>query len=413
VRRRLRGVIAAGATVLFVAAVVGASASVVDAAAPPARDASNATPGNYGWFEQGTPWTGQFADPTVVRVGSTYYAYASGAGGRYLGVMISHDGVHWLPHDRWSHAAAPWAGGPNPLTDPNIPTEIRHGGLSAGDTYNLNDALVRPAAWGVNVTYNSWMHRSYWAVGVTRIGTTWYAYAPVRYSRLMGDGTADAEGFGRYCLTVATASSPLGPFRDRSGSRPWYCDPDPGGSIDPAPFTDAHGNRWLTWKANGRRPRPGVSGYPSSLKSVRLDAHGNMTGPISTLLTTAQGTWEGETIENPSIIGWHSHYYLFYSANWFGADAHGNSPYATGYAICSTPAGPCHRPSRAPLMASNAREQGPGGASAFTDTHGQLRLVYASYWPGENRAHTNIPHPRRMHIVTVTYHSNGTLTVVH
>ena len=94
-------------------------------------------------------------------------------------------------------------GGPDPRHDPNIPVEIRRSAQSAGDIWNLNDALVRPAAWGLPMAYNVWEHRTYWAVGVVQIGKRWYAYAGVQISSRLGDGTVDPEGFGRYCLTVA------------------------------------------------------------------------------------------------------------------------------------------------------------------------------------------------------------------
>jgi hypothetical protein len=276
------------------------------------------------------------------------------------------------------------------------------------DVYNLNDALVAPARWGVDVTVNAWMHRAYWALGVVKIGSTWFAYAPVEVST----HSDDPHGFGRFCLTVATSSSPLGPFRDATGSQPMYCDVDPAGSIDPAPFVDPHtGLTWLTWKAAGKLGSPGNPGYPTALKSARLDANGRITGPISTLLTTNQGSWEGFTIENPSMIRYAGRWYLFYSGNWFGADDAGNSPYATGYAICAGPAGPCHRPSGAPLMKSNGVQNGPGGASAFIDKNGDLRLAYGYYWPGENRPNTPIPHPRRMAITTVVVNYDGSLCV--
>ena len=51
-----------------------------------------------------------------------------------------------------------------------------------GDIWNLNDALVRPAAWGVPVPYSAWEQRSYWATGVAHIGRHWYAYAAVKIS---------------------------------------------------------------------------------------------------------------------------------------------------------------------------------------------------------------------------------------
>ena len=375
-RSRVFGRAIAVAVPLILSALAGTA--VAAAGGPPPTDAGNATRGNYGWFEAGRSWSGQFADPHVVRVGRTYYAYSPGAGGRYLGVLTSPDLVHWTIHKRWSTAKAPWQGGPDPRHDPHIPVEIRQSSQSSGDIWNLNDALVRPAKWGLPKAYNAWEHRTYWAVGVIPIGTRWYAYAGVQISSRLGDGTADPDGFGRYCLTVASSVHPLGPFRDITGSHPLYCDADPGGSIDPSPYVDpSTGQTWLTWKANGRRSRPGVKGYPSSLKTVRLDSTGHMTGPIHTLLATNEGSWEGSTVENPSMVYWHSHWYLFYSANSFLADRAGHSPYATGYALCSGPAGPCRRISTRPLMASTAREAGPGGADAIVDLSDAVELEHA------------------------------------
>ena len=408
VRGRVRPV----ALVLALLVALSANAAVAAAPQPPKTDADNATKGNYGWFEAGRSWRGEFADPYVLRAGSTFYAYSSGAGGRYLGVLTSHDLESWTIHKRWSTHAAPWMGGPDPRHDPSIPLAIRQSNQSPGDIWNLNDALVRPAAWGLPVPYSAWERRSYWATGVAHIGRQWYTYAGVKISDRFRDGSADPDGFGRYCLTVASAPSPLGPFRDITGRRPLYCDLDPAGSIDPSPYVDpATGHAWLTWKASGSRGSAGHPGYPSSLKTVRLDGTGHMSGPISTLLTTRQGSWEGNTIENPAMVRWQGRWYLFYSANWFGVDRAGHSPYATGYAVCRGPAGPCKRMTANPLMASTAHESGPGGASPVLGLGGKLYLAYASYWPGEYRANAGIHQPRRMHIVTVVRHSNGLLSV--
>ena len=62
-------------------------------------------------------------------------------------------------------------------------------------------------------------------------------------------------------------------------------------------------------------------------------------------------------------------------------------------------------------MASTTHESGPGGASPILGLGGKLYLAYASYWPGEYRAHTGIPQPRRMHVATVVWHSTGRLSV--
>jgi hypothetical protein len=277
--------------------------------------------------------------------------------------------------------------------------------------WNLNDALVRPAKWGKRVDITPWIRRSYWATGVAKIRGRYYAYAGVKISDTFAGGAPDPNGFGRYCLTVAISKKAAGPFHDITGNHPLYCDADPGGSIDPSPYVDPRtGQTWLTWKASGSTGKPGVAGYPSALKAAKLNSRGRISGPVHTLLTTRHGSWEGTTIENPAMVRWHDHWYLFYSGNWFGADGAGHSPYATGYALCRGPAGPCERLAPSPLMKSNSRESGPGGASPIVDRHHRLHLAYASYWPGENRP-TGVRHPRRMHIVKVRWHPHNRLSV--
>src|SRR6266542_4245157 len=39
------------------------------------------------WFEPGKPYNQNFPDPSVLRVGDTYYAYGTATGGSYLPVM--------------------------------------------------------------------------------------------------------------------------------------------------------------------------------------------------------------------------------------------------------------------------------------------------------------------------------------
>jgi hypothetical protein len=155
-----------------------------------------------------------------------------------------------------------------------------------------------------------------------------------------------------------------------------------------------------------------VPGYPSALKSVALTAGGHPTGPVRTLLTTNEGSWEGMTIENPSMVAYGGRYYLFYSGNSSNAASDGSSPYATGWAECSSgPRGGCARRTSGPLLRSSGYIQGPGGASAFIDTAGNLRLAYSYFWLGENRPNTFIAHPRRLKVAAVVRGSDGILRV--
>jgi GH43 family beta-xylosidase len=320
-------------------------------------------------------------------------------------VLTSTDLKTWVVHRRWSAAGPPGTPGYDVTKDAAIPVEIRNSRESTWGKYDLNDAIVKTARWGAPHQQGAWIDRDTWAPGVIQLGTTWYAYYAVK----VGPDPQDPKGFGRYCISVATSTSPLGPFRDNS-TGPVQCQSiaaDPAGSIDPYPYRDPNGRVYLLWKASGK-----IGSHESSLLSAELGADGRLKAgaPVVKLLETSRTYgWEGSTIENPAMINYRGTTYLFYSANFFGAlDATGRSNYATGYAICPAgPTKPCTRPTpKTPLLASNATEQGPGGAAAFTDTAGQLRLAYHSYWPNENRSGF---HPRRLHIATIVQNADRTL----
>jgi uncharacterized protein with LGFP repeats len=356
------------------------------------------------WFQPGATWTGDFGDPTVVRVGNTYYAYASPVGGRELPVLTSTDLKTWTVRARYTTSGPPGAPGYSVANDRAIPDEIRaNKALSEWGKYDTNDALVKFPSWGVVHPQGPWINRDYWAPGVGRIGTKWYAYSPVRVSAT------------RFCLTAASSSSPLGPFRDISGSGPIQCQDirvDPGGSIDPFPYhDDATGKDYLLWKASGK-----LDDHPSALMSVQLGSDGLPKAgavPVKLLETDAGSPWEGNTIENPSMLTSNGTTYLFYSGNLSDAlDDQGRSNYASGYAICPHgPTAPCHRAAaRVPLLTSMGSAQGPGGSSGFVDAQGTLRMAYATFRLGENVG-GEVPHPRRMSIATLIQNPDGTLRV--
>jgi hypothetical protein len=386
-RRVLAAAVAAGATVLTACSLLPSAPSAV--AAEPT------------WFQPGATWTGDFGDPTVVRVGDTYYAYASPVGGRVLPVLTSTDLVTWKVRARYSDDGPPGSRGYSVAKDPKIPDEIKAAPMGDWGKYDTNDALVRQASWGVVHPQGDWVQRDYWAPGVFSIGSTWFAYSPVRVSA------------NRFCLTVASSSSPAGPFRDISGNGPVQCEDanvDPGGSIDPMPYHDgASGRNYLLWKSSGK-----LDDHASSLKAVQLGDNGfPLPGaPTVKLLETQPNSWEGDTIENPSMVSFGGTTYLFYSGNLSDPlDDQGHSNYASGYAVC--PQGPlaaCHRVQATPLVASAGDQQGPGGSAAFVDANGGLRMAYATFRLGENVGGA-FPHPRRMTIAKLVRNGDGTLRV--
>ena len=404
-----------GSAVLLVgalaASLLGVALMAEPAAAYPFKDTIPANggsgPDDHGWFEAGKQWVGDFGDPTVVKVGSTYYAYSSPAGGRYLPVLTSTDLRTWMIHPNWSTNGPVGAPGYDVYADAAIPPEIRGAGLGAWDTYLLNDGLVAPPSWGlVNNDTGPWLKKDYWAPGVIKIGSTWFAYGAVRTSMV----SDDPHGYGRFCLTVASAPSPFGPFRDVSGAGPIQCQPvatDPGGSIDPFPYQDpASGKYYLLWKAAGK-----LGGAESAIMATELGTNGKpIGGAVVKLLETNRGDpWEGATVENPGMVSFGGTTYLFYSANDSAAAFDGTSSYATGYAACpSGPLGPCTRLQHDPLLASFGYSQGPGGSSPFIGPDGRLRVAYATYEYLEP-ARPNGLHPRRLRIGVLERYLDGTL----
>lgn len=179
------------------------------------------------------------------------------------------------------------------------------------------------------------------APGVARIGERWVLYY-VALARMQPI---------RYCLSVATSDSPLGPFVDTT-SGPIVCDDDPEGSRDPQPFVDDNGRAYLIWKSEGFPCTPRCE--PPRIWSQPLTPEGTSvlpgTSPTELLSTNHPdpNTWEGVVIENPAMVRHEGRLVLFYAGNeWNSED------YATGYAECTSPVGPCiKRTPRSPLLAN-------------------------------------------------------------
>jgi hypothetical protein len=297
------------------------------------------------WFAPGWPYNGNFPDPTVVRDGNTYYAYGTNTGGAFLPVMSSTDLNTWTPRPAYNPGAC------NPTNDAYF-----------------NDALPCAPSWALRFsTTHPRMNSEILAPGVIKVGSTWLAYLTVRVTKE-----------GGYCIGLATSSSPIGPFVNQ-GNGPLWCDLDKGGSRDAEPFRDVNGKLYLHWKSEGI---PG--NQPTKLWARELSPDGRSFAPGSApveTLRTAQA-WEGNVIENPSMVAWNGAWWLFYSGNEWRS---GN--YAMGYARCSSAIGPCSRVENGPVLRNFGYHLGPGGGSAFVDQYGRLMLAY-HWW---NAPYTDYP----------------------
>jgi beta-xylosidase len=204
---------------------------------------------------------GNFADPSLLRVGDSWYAYATGDLTVNLQVARSGDLVHWE---------------------------------------RLEDALPELPSWSVLQKGLTW------APEVARTSAGFVLYYTVR----------DAAS-GLQCISVAVAARPEGPFRD-TRKAPLVCQGKLGGSIDPSRFVDRDGAAYLLWKNDGN-----CCGLPTELWAQRLDADGlRLVGQPTSLGVRNDAAWEGDLIEAPTLWREGDTYYLFFSANDYGSTAY-------------------------------------------------------------------------------------------
>jgi beta-xylosidase len=205
--------------------------------------------------------TGNFADPHLLKVGDTWYAYATGDLIVNLQVARSTDLVRWE---------------------------------------RLDDALPELPSWSVLQKGLTW------APEAARTPAGFLLYYTVRHAPS-----------GRQCVSVAVAERPEGPFQDRR-TRPLVCQERLGGSIDPHHFVDRDGAAYLLWKNDGN-----CCGLPTELWAQRLDRDGlELAGEPRRLGVRNDAEWEGALIEAPTLWRERDTYYLFFSANDYGSPSY-------------------------------------------------------------------------------------------
>ncbi len=198
-----------------------------------------------------------FPDPYILRVGDTYYGYATTNGSTTnIRVIRSDDLVNWE---------------------------------------YLGDALPALPEWSV-------LSSGYtWAPGVLQVeGDEYLMYYVAR-----------DEDIDRQCIGIAVSNDPDGPFVDPSDEA-FICQTDLGGSIDAHPFQDDDGKHYLLWKNDGN-----CCGLEVALWIQELSPDGrNLVGNPAKLIERDQ-PWERPLIENPAMVKHDDKYYLFYSGNWW------------------------------------------------------------------------------------------------
>lgn len=279
------------------------------------------------WFEPGKTYDQNFADPAIIEVDGIFYAYATTTGGSSMPVMTSADLATWTAH---------------------------------------GDALGTGPSWSPTIDVG-W---SVWAPSVVELPT----------GDFLAAFAAQTHTAGRRCIALATATSPLGPFTV-FGSDPFVCEPDPNGALDPFLIVDDAHVPWLIWKNEGVPVgHPTLASRRTGFWSRQLTDDGTAWRPGSTvnfLLETTETVrpWQGTVIENPSMVAWDNGYFLAYSANQYNSTS-----YATGWATCATPGGPCVETAVHPLFSTDSERIGPGGPAPFVHD-GVLHVGYHGWNP--------------------------------
>jgi beta-xylosidase len=176
---------------------------------------------------------------------------------------------------------------------------------------------------------------------------------------------------GLQCVGRAESGSPAGPFIP-DDTAPFICQVESGGSIDASVTRDSTGQAYVIWKNDGN-----CCDKPVALWGQRLSEDGRTLVGSPTELLRPDQPWEGPLIEGPTMWQEQGTWHLLYSANRWNSDS-----YATGYAACASPLGPCQKALTGPLLMSDEETAGPGGAEAFTDVSGRRWLAYHAWNAG-------------------------------
>ncbi len=265
-----------------------------------------------------------YADPFVLRVDDTYYAFATGDLTYNIQVSTSDDLVTWTPRREALR---------------NLP-------------------IWQPSAKGLT-----------WAPEVVETSAGFVMHYTAR----------DVQA-GRQCLAVAVAEAPEGPYVDTSEA-PLACQYDLGGSIDSSPFQDADGKRYLIWKSDGNCCAIPVRFFIADLSDDGLTLTSDprqMEG-----LVVDQG-WERTLIEAPTLLLHDETYYMFFSANDYNSRDYAVG-YATSASVDGPYRDADENPilaTEVPFGSPPGDPAGPGHQSIVADDDGDLWLVYHAWDSG-------------------------------
>ncbi|KAF4308635.1 glycoside hydrolase family 43 protein [Botryosphaeria dothidea] len=255
-----------------------------------------------------------FPDPSIVKVGTTWYSFATNSGGINVQIAKSLDFKSWTV-----------ISGKDAL--PNLPRWVNN---------------TDPAVWAPDVIQND--------------DGEFVLY----FSALSGSNH-------RHCLGVGTSKDIEGPYAAQDD--PWVCPVDQGGAIDSSGFHDSDGSRYVTYKIDGNSLTSGQGSCgnvaqpfsPTPIMQQKIAGNGiDKLGEPYQILDRSDD--DGPLVEAPSIAKLpDGRYVLFFSSGCFSADYH------LKYALADSVNGPY---TKYGILHGTENLKNPGGASIAEDgTH--------------------------------------------
>ena len=223
-----------------------------------------------------------------------------------------------------------------------------------------------------------WAKSDFWAPEITRLSNGRFA---VFYSALPRNQKS------WYCLGVATAAAPEGPWRDLG--RPIRCNKY--GSIDPYLTRDERGRLHLLWKEDGNEFK-----RPTPIFAQRLREDGTrLLGRPKELIRNNPRTWERKVVEAAHVERRGDYFYLLYSG---GLCCTKKCDYAVGVARSKRLVGPWRKYPANPILRSGNGWRCPGHATIVEGT----TALFHAYLSGEGRVAG-----RQLLAAPFTYRPNG------
>ncbi|KAF2094946.1 Arabinanase/levansucrase/invertase [Rhizodiscina lignyota] len=286
-------------------------------------------------FTHGPVIAESFADPSIIKVGSTWWAFATSHDDINIQVATSPDFQDWTKLDGFD--ALPTAG---------LPSWIDHNA---------------PITWAPDVN-------------VLDDGS---------YLMYFSAATTKAVGGGLHCIGAATSKTVKGPYSPLNTTI--ACPIDQGGAIDAAGFKDwdqkgqgwgyQGGQRYVVYKIDGNtKGHGGACGntvqpiVATPIVLLKVAADGVTTQGESVVIFDNIGAPDQGIVEAPNIVkAPNGNYILFYSSGCFAT-----VNYTQGYAVADKLTGPYTRQPalyQSGDIVDGRALNGPGGGSCYWDAH--------------------------------------------